>query len=312
MPPSRPVIRLRALVIRVLLLTVSIPATLIQADEQTLPTDEPTDESTGLTAERPPLQVTAPPAGMDLDPLYTKYISAGGYPIVGSPDVDDFAMKEAAWLVNMMLAQRPDIKRAMIDGGSRMVVMDYQQMTTDVPEHAHLRPKDYWDRRARGLGGSRTDPICSCGEENLLGYPGDPYPTENILIHEFAHSIHLRGIVRIDPTFDDRLQQTYNTAMKAGLWKDKYAASNKNEYWAEGVQSWFDNNRPADGSHNHVNTRRELIEYDPALADLCKEIFGDTTLVYTKPDTRLTGHLQGFDPTKSPRFRFPRNDPQMQ
>lgn len=294
MHPPRPVIRLRALVIRVLLLTVTIAATLLQADEQTVP-----------TAERTPLQVTVPPASMSLHPLYTKYISAAGYPIVGSRDVDDFAMKEAAWLVNMMLAERPDIKQAMVDGGSRMVVMDYRQMTTDVPEHAHLRPKDYWDRRARGLGGSATDPVCSCGEENLLGYPGDPYPTENILIHEFAHSIHLRGIVKVDPTFDDRLRQAYDDAMQAGLWKDKYAASNKNEYWAEGVQSWFDNNRPPDGSHNHVNTRRELIAYDPALAALCEEIFGDTQLVYTRPATRLTGHLSGFDPAASPRFRFP-------
>ena len=43
---------------------------------------------------------------------------------------------------------------------------------------------------------------------------------------------------------------------------------NDREYFAEGVQSWFDNNREPDHDHNHVNTRAELIEYDPALAAL--------------------------------------------
>ncbi len=168
-----------------------------------------------------------------------------------------------------------------------------------------MTPKDFWDARARGLGGSRTDPVCSCGEENLLGFEGDPYSTECILIHEFAHNIHLRGLVVVDPTFDDRLKAAYERAMEAGLWKTKYASVNHAEYFAEGVQSWFNNNRPPDHDHNHVDTRKELREYDPGLAALCEEVFGDTELVYTKPATRLTGHLDGYDPSKAPKFVWP-------
>lgn len=250
-------------------------------------------------------RVTAPPAALKLDSFYTRYISANGYPIIGSARVDDYALKEAAYLVNLMLAKRPDVKDAMVKSGSRLIVMDYQEMTTQIPEYSKLRPVDYWDRRARGLGGSRTDPVCSCAEENLLCYPGDPYSAENILIHEFAHNIHLRGLVNVDPSFDDRLNQTYKDAMQAGLWKGKYAASNKNEYWAEGVQSWFNNNRPPDSSHNHVDTREELKDYDPGLAALCEEVFGDTKLVYTKPTTRLNGHMRGFVPADSPHFSWP-------
>ena len=250
-------------------------------------------------------QVTAPPLTLQLDPVYEKFISASGYPIIASRHVDDYALKEAAFLVDLMLANRPDVRDAMIKSGSRMIVMGHNEFTTDVPEHAHMRPKDFWDARARGLGGSRTDPVCSCGAENLLCYPGDPYSAENILIHEFAHNIHLRGLVNVDATFDDRLKQAYDAAMAAGLWKTKYASTNKNEYWAEGVQSWFNNNRPPDHDHNHVDTRAELREYDPELAALCEEIFGDTKLVYTKPTTRLRDHLEGFDPSKSPAFVWP-------
>jgi len=246
--------------------------------------------------------VTKPPASMGLDPFYQKYVDAHGFPVVASEKVNDYALKEAAFLIDLMLAKRPDIKKAMVKSKSRMIVMAYNEFTSDVPEHMHLKPAKFWDRRARGLGGSKTDPVCSCGEENLLSFPNDPYVSENILIHEFAHNIHLRGMVNLDPTFDERVKRAYEDAMKAELWKGKYAATNKNEYFAEGVQSWFNNNRQPDHDHNHVDTRAELIEYDPGLADLCKEVFGDTELAYTKPETRLTGHLLGYDPSKTPKF----------
>jgi hypothetical protein len=246
------------------------------------------------------------PAGRDGVPaFYTQSASAGGFPIVASAKVNPYALKEAAWLVDLLLAKRPDVRTAMIQSGARLCIMAHDEFTTDLPEFAHLKPKDYWDARARGLGGSQTDPFCSCAEENLLGYPGDPYAAENILIHEFAHNLHLRGLVNVDPTFDDRLRATYEAAMKAGLWRGKYAAQNHHEYWAEGVQSWFDDNRENDHDHNHVNTRAELLAYDPALAALCREVFGDTELKYTKPATRLTGHLAGYDPGQAPTFVWP-------
>jgi len=273
---------------------------------------------------QPPLQekpvkseegrVIEPPAGAAVPPFYAKFIRANGYPIVASQRVSDYALKEAAFLVNAMLARRPDVRDAMIRSGSRLCIMAYDEFTTGLPEfeglargeqEGGLDGKSFWDRRARGLGGSRHDPYCSCAEENLLGYPGDPYATENILIHEFAHNIHLRGMVNVDPTFDARLKETYNKAMAAGLWKGKYASVDPHEYFAEGVQSWFDDNRENDHDHNHVNTRAELLEYDPGLAALCREVFGDTVLVYTKPATRLSGHLKGYDPSRAPTFKWP-------
>jgi len=248
--------------------------------------------------------------------FYTQRVEAHGFQIVGSAKVNPYAMKEAAFLVDMMLAKRPDVREAMIKSGSRMCVMAHDEYTTDLPEFAWLGAekmrdfagvagKDYWDARARGLGGSETDPFCSVAEENLLGYPGDPYEKECILIHEFAHNIHLRGMNNVDPTFDARLKKTYEAAVKAGLWKGKYAGTNHHEYFAEGVQSWFDNNRFNDHDHNHVHLRSQLIEYDPGLAAMCREVFGDTEIKYTKPVTRLTGHMTGYDPAKAPMFEWP-------
>lgn len=249
--------------------------------------------------------IAPPPPELKVPAFYTKHLDADGYPIVASANVSDYALKEAAYLVNLMLAKRPDVRAAMVKSGSRLCIIAHNEFTTDLPEWAWMRPKDFWDARARGMGGSATDPLCSCGEENLLAYPGDPYAAECILIHEFAHNIHLRGMATVDPTFDRRVKAAYDSAMKAGLWKGKYAAVNHHEYFAEGVQSWFDNNRVNDHDHNHVHLRSQLIEYDPGLAALCREVFGDTELKYTKPATRLHGHLAGYDPSAAPKFTWP-------
>jgi hypothetical protein len=252
-----------------------------------------------------PSAITAPPIELRLDPFYTKYLSAHGLAVVGSAKVSDFALREAAYLVDQMLSHRPEIRDAMIKNKIRVAVMAYSERTTDIPEHREMKPKDYWNMRARGLGASRQAPVVSCAEENLLNYRGDPYSTENILIHEFGHGIHGVGLASVDPTFGARLRKTYNDAKDKGLWKGTYAGSNAGEYWAEAVQSWFDTNRQNDSQHNHVDTREELKAYDPELAKLCDEVFGDGPWRYIRPDHRTEkGHLTGFDPSKAPVFQW--------
>jgi hypothetical protein len=265
----------------------------------------------GLSAATARFEVSSVPAELvetfQLNSFYKKHVSVHGFPVLGSENVSDFALLEAAYLVHRMLAGRDDIRGALITNKVRFAVMAYNEFTTDVPEHSDLDPARFWDRRARGLGATRQRPAVSCGEENLLGYPGDPYRAENILIHEFAHAIHEMGLNVVDPTFDRRLKVTYEKALAAGLWKGTYAAVNRNEYWAEGVQSWFDCNRENDSVHNHVNTREELKEYDPALAALIEEVFGDGPWRYQRPEARgesERGHLAGYNASAAPRFRW--------
>ena len=242
-----------------------------------------------------------------LDPFYQKHLDVGGLPVVGSAQVSDAAIREAAWIVNQMIGHRPDILKAMAANKTRLAVMAYNEYTTDVPEHKHLKSRVYWDRRARGLGATPRAPAVSCAEENLLCHPGDPYFNENICIHEFAHAIHQMGINDVDPGFDGRLRQAYENAIADGRWKDTYAAGNRMEYWAEAVQSWFDDNRESDALHNHVNTRAELKDYDPQLARLCEQVFGDRDWRYKKPllrDAADRHHLDEVDFEKLPSFKW--------
>lgn len=83
--------------------------------------------------------------------------------------------------------------------------------------------------------------------------------------------------------------------------KECYAIKNKAEYFAEGVQAWFDTNRTMDHDHNHIHTRDQLKEYDPGLAELCADILGDTEWRFVSPRLRAgRDHLAGYDPETAP------------
>ena len=253
---------------------------------------------------------TEPPptirGNFELPRFYQQWIDVGGLPVVASEKVNPRAMQEAVWLIQQMIGHRPDILQALAENNVRFSIMAYDEMTTQIPEHSDLHPDFYWDRRARGLGATSARPSVSCGEENLLNYSGDPYITENILIHEFSHAIHQMGLSTVEPDFDSRLKALYEAAMEKGLWKGTYASTNKEEYWAEGTQSWFNANRENDAQHNHVSKREILKDYDPELASLLTEIYGDTGWRYTTTLTRTDlPHLQGFNPDKSPKFEWP-------
>ncbi len=259
-----------------------------------------------------PLPAVAPPpaelAAWGLSPRYTKHVAVHGFPILGAADVSDAALREAAYLIEQMIGHRPEVLREMAARHVRFVVMAPSELTTDVPEHSDLEPKDYWDRRARGLGATTARPAVTCGEENLLDLDGDPYATENILVHEFAHAIHQMGVAYLDPSFEQRLREAYDAARAAGRWANTYAMDNVYEYWAEGAQSWFDTNRINDNQHGPIATRAQLVAYDPPLAALLQEVFGDRPWRYQKPrerDAAGRAHLAGWDPATAPTFTWP-------
>ena len=224
---------------------------------------------------------------LGLAPFYKKYTDAKGFPVISSEKASDAALLEAADVVNHMLDGRDDIRQAIIKNKVRLAVMAPDEQTTDVPEHSDLTPKAYWDKRARGLGATHARPAVSCAEENLLNLKGDRYDKEDILIHEFGHVIHEMGMNSIDPAFDGKLRASYDHAMDKGTWKDTYAATNHKEYWAEGVQAYFDCAAPPQpGNHNDINTREKLEKSDPELFGLIDGVFKKNPWRYVRYDKR--------------------------
>jgi hypothetical protein len=231
------------------------------------------------------------PPTLNLDPFYQKYTDALGIPIVSSEKPPDIALLVARDIVIHMLSKRPDLRQAMINQNWRVGVMAHTEMTTDIPEHANRRKpeptrsmspeararlekqtdKEYWDARARGLGGNPT----TCAEENLLGYPGTRYYGEHILVHEFAHAIMGGGIRVADPELFEEIRQAYKDAMELGLWKGHYGSTNPNEYWAEGTQTWFWSNYEFTDGGQTIQTPADLMRYDPKLYELLGRVYPD-------------------------------------
>lgn len=226
-------------------------------------------------------QVTGIPEGKNIPSFYQKYIETEGLYVTSSGKVSDEALLKACDIISLMLAKRPDVKAHMVKKGCHVMIIGKDEETCDLPEFAHICNCEdsikYWNWRARGFGGAPEDEFSSsCGEENLLALLQDKYVGENILIHEFAHLIHTVGIVGVEPDFNERLEALRQNAIRKGLWEKTYAVSNKEEYFAECVQSFFNCNRyaePANGVHNWVNRRTKLKTYDPDMYRLLQEYF---------------------------------------
>jgi hypothetical protein len=223
---------------------------------------------------RPP---TAPPAGTPA--FYKKYLDGYGIPVMSSAAVSDTALASACQIAVNLVRFRVEVREEMIRERQRVAVLGVDEVTTNVPEYANLYsmfPGD-WDA-LRGVGATIAIPVSSVGEENLLCLANDPYGGEQVLVQTFATAV-LLALERVEgSTFGSRVTAAYDAAMRAGLWQNTYAAENRIEYYAVGVQVWFESvpDVPApNGTHNEINTRAELIEYDPVLAQLMAESMPD-------------------------------------
>ncbi len=261
--------------------------------------------------------------------FYTKALIIRGMPVIGSPKVSDWAFLECAFVIDHMLADSPEsVRSALLKSKVRIGILSVVEYTMDIPENQHERENRnplaaaYQDRRSRGLGGL---PLATCGEENLLDLNGDPYKAEDITIHEFSHTV-ASAINEVDPDWYARLKQTYQQAMAKGLFAHTYSATNEQEYWAEGAQAWFDCASPKKDPtvHSGIWTREQLKAYDPDLAKLEAEVFGDGAWRYIRADGKPLqfegksysrtpselSHLAGLDRNQMPTFNF-QNSPRI-
>ena len=232
----------------------------------------------------------------DLDPFYEQWINVEGFPVLASAIVSPYAMKEAAWLLKQMIGHRSDFLKALAESGYYFTVSAYNEVLSDIPEFP-VRPASqfYYDADSSGW-------VCESRCRTIVVNESDILGSSNLIPHEMAHAIHLLVFGQdLHSTFDNRLNTLYNAAMEKGLWLGVYAATNRYEYWAVGVEIWF-NVR----DYPFVQTREGLKAYDPSLAQLIAEVFGDHDWRFTPIQTRThLPHLQGFDPQLAPLQEVP-------
>ncbi|HEX7709697.1 MAG TPA: glycoside hydrolase [Sphingomonadaceae bacterium] len=235
-----------------------------------------------------------PPKSLHLDPFYAKYLDAGGIPVTSSAKVPDAVLQKARSIVLQMLAHRPDLRAELVREGYRVVIMAESESTLDLPEQAgwkkparddirltrceikhyderigRLTDREYWDWRARGMGGQLT----SGAVEDLLGLRTSRYYGETIFVHEFGHDV-LQAIRAADPALYAAVGQAYAHAKAADLWHDEYAMTTVDEYWANGTQFWFNSNKLEVMNGRRILSDADLKAYDPALYAVLGRAYG--------------------------------------
>lgn len=245
-----------------------------------------------------PLDIYAPcvvgpvPPELGLDAFYAKACVVGGVPVVSSAVVRDGALVEAARIVAGMLSDRPDLLAALAEGPFRLGIIGLEERAVDLPEYRDL-PANFsgtdWDA-ARAYGATPRRPLAAVPEENLLCLPDDTYPGQSVLPHELAHSLLDMVLAVQDSTVEPRIVALYGAARTKTAYRDTYALTNADEYWAEGVQDFFDASRAAygpggggDGYDGPIASRETLRTEDPGLYTLIAEVFSEMAWSPTCP-----------------------------
>ncbi len=209
-----------------------------------------------------------PPSHLNADPYYQKYLDAGGIPILAPETVPDEELRRTQATLLGMVADRPDLLEVLASQNTRILLYDRDKGgLSQLPEFA-----DYSDSKYAGVW----------GETSYGGAVAAPamttYHCNEILIHEIAHALDYairtqdRKAFR-ESGFKQARNQTYLSAMEAGLWAGRYESTVSHEYWAEMVVHLLrpDVFRTQFGLHN-------LSEYDSKAARLIQHYLGNPTL----------------------------------
>ena len=228
----------------------------------------------GEDSTNPPV----PPKIILLNPpkqgFFSKQLVFHGIPIQAHQVVSDAALFAAYEHLNRMLAHLPMAVSNLAGAGAELHIIGRDQVTTDLPEWRQDKGRPLVeydgltrDERTRGMGGRLT----SCGEENLLQLTNDRYRGRDICYHEFAHNLRNFGIPQ---TVRANFDKQYQRSLAAGLWRDSYAGSNADEFFAE-LSMWYF------GSHGDLqmsgpkpeNGPAGLKKYDPDAYTLFDELY---------------------------------------
>jgi len=238
--------------------------------------------------------VIPPPTKWKTHPYYSKFTYAREFPVLGSKHVSDEAMLKANDTIRKMFAYRHDILKAMIADGARLVVLGRKEKLSDLPEFKEERAKAAFDD-ARYLDYAPNRKLLVVPEENVLRSPSDPFAGKNMVVSVFAKGLYYvtgqrpeqagfdkKGakqqyelrVQRLDIEFDRRLRKLHDDARSNKLWQGMPAGSDPVEYWAAGVEAYFDAagaGLPPRNADRPITTREALKSYDAGLFGLVDE-----------------------------------------
>lgn len=186
------------------------------------------------------------------------------------------AAERAQYIVQKMLENSAEIKQSFINQKFVIEIIGRKQKLSDIPRYAHLKDKKTFDGRSfddgtRGVGEAQA---CSVGEENLLCLADQIYWEENILVHEFAHSVKFLMPVELS----NKIDTAFANAKKNNLYPlNIYMMADSQEYWAESTQAWFHATVRKDVNAG-INTRAGIKAHDPEMAAILLQVYGEVEI----------------------------------
>jgi alpha-glucosidase len=199
---------------------------------------------------------------------YTQRREVAGITVVGNSDVDSEAMDEAAGTLEHFFRNN-DLEDGLAAEGAYVIVADSDQGVLDLPEFRCLDNPSTQDFYSHVCGvADRADyPVVTVNELDLLGERSGPCAGLNILYHEIGHLV--QGWVLPHADYID-VRQFFQDAKNDGKYKNDYAATNANEYFAEATQAYFLSSDPA----GHRD-RDWLRTYDAQIFELMERTYRD-------------------------------------
>lgn len=249
-----------------------------------------------------------PKSCQNLEEHYQRCRDADGIPIIGSNRISHSAFKAAHKALDLMVPPGSAYRKKMTENKLRIAIIDREEKGQHLPGLLHMT---LFSGVFDPGGGSdflgffnyvvpAAYPIVVVPESDLVCddyasyayYEGFDLSQGTVIAHELAHAIHWTALRSLDSTFSSRLVKAYNhSVLEKGLWKDTYAATNAEEYWAEGLEGWFtkkgdwkiDTRNYNDLSHpandpllfqeSPVEYDIPIRKYDPQLFQLLQETF---------------------------------------
>ena len=265
--------------------TTIVPVTTLATATTSTTTSSTLPSETTTTTDAPPeydCEVTLKSAIKG----YTQGCTILGLDILAADEVESEAIRELAARAYQMLVNRPEYATSIATFPIGARVIGAHQRIMDLPEFEDIyfhHPGTDWRNLGRSFPGTEILPFAAGAEENLLCSTEDRYEGEDMFVRDFAITIRRFAMNIIDESTSTAIEQAYAVAIAEGKYQNTLAEINSEQYWAEGVQSFFDANlednaedREPISSHNHVDTRDELRDYDRALYEIAISVFGET------------------------------------
>ncbi|MCK6563766.1 MAG: hypothetical protein HUU14_04870 [Dehalococcoidia bacterium] len=200
-------------------------------------------------------------------PQYTRQREVLGIAVVGSSAVDERAFDEAIATIERFFSGN-DLEERLAEEGAYIVIAEDGVALDELPEFACLDPLTRDDvHSACGIADRADYPVVAVDELDMTGNRRGPCRGLNILYHELGHLVQGWALLPAD-YFDVRI--FYQAALDAGKYRNTYAASNVNEYFAEATQAYFLHSDTAG-----ARDREWLRQYDPDLHGLLTRIYGE-------------------------------------